>query len=411
MGFGTKTQYVFIRIGQVFKTGGPKGIFAGFVRMRKRGKLMRQSIDEVQSFIAEVHQHIPVELVPPTAPLDTKKLVINWVVPDFGVGSGGHLNIFRMASYLERFGHTVRIYVFKPVENPTAEDAKKTINDSYVPFNGEVFAGTDNMAECDAVIATSWQTAYPVYNFQKTRRKFYFIQDYEPQFFPMGSDYVFAENTYKFGYAAITAGPWLTKIMREKYGVEADYYEFAYDPALYKPENLPRKKQILFYARSYTPRRAFELGVLALNQVNKRHPDYKILFIGWPDNPRVSFPAKTLGTLELEQLGPLYNESTLAVAISLTNPSLLPPEMMACGLPVVDIKGENTVGFFGEGTTALADPDPNSLADAICELIENPEKRDKLVKRGLEYVSQLDWEKSARKVEKIIIRDLEEVAK
>lgn len=410
MGLVERGRYLIMRTGETLRSGGMKSVREGYRRMRMRNQLMKQPVDEALSFVAEVDLKKPVTLTPPSVPLDEKHLVINWVVPDFGIGGGGHLNIFRMASFLETFGHTVRIYIFKPTENPTGEDAKKVINDNYVPFNGEVVAGTEDMKECDAIIATSWQTAYPVFSFAKTRRKFYFIQDYEPLFFPIGPEHVFAENTYKFGFAAITAGPWLTRLVREKYNVDADYYEFAYDPKLYQPLDKPRKKQILFYARSYTPRRGFELGVLALKQVVAKHPDYEVLFIGWPDNPRVSFPAKTLGTLDLEDLGPLYNESTLALVISLTNPSLLPPEMMACKLPVVDIKGDNTIGFFGADTLALADPDPTSIAEAINELIEQPDKRDALAERGWEYVQHLDWERSARTVEEIIIKDVKEAS-
>ena len=60
----------------------------------------------------------------------------------------------------------------------------------------------------DAVFATGWETAYPVFNDAGDARKCYFVQDFEPLFYPVGSEYVLAENTYRFNFFGITAGKW-----------------------------------------------------------------------------------------------------------------------------------------------------------------------------------------------------------
>ncbi len=53
----------------------------------------------------------------------------------------------------------------------------------------------------DVVFATSWETAYAVFNLQGEQlHKFYFVQDFEPIFFGVGSRYMLAEATYKFGF-------------------------------------------------------------------------------------------------------------------------------------------------------------------------------------------------------------------
>ena len=38
-----------------------------------------------------------------------------------------------------------------------------------------------------------------------TQRKYYFIQDFEPYFYPVSTDFALAEDTYKLGMKAITA--------------------------------------------------------------------------------------------------------------------------------------------------------------------------------------------------------------
>lgn len=42
--------------------------------------------------------------------------IINWVVPEFEKGSGGHTTIFRFISALERRGFHSRIYVYRAVK-------------------------------------------------------------------------------------------------------------------------------------------------------------------------------------------------------------------------------------------------------------------------------------------------------
>src|SRR5690606_25690655 len=59
----------------------------------------------------------------------------------------------------------------------------------------------------DAAIATLWGTAYFQLRFNQTRRKFYFLQDYEPLFYPAGSTFAQVEASYRFGYHGIANTP------------------------------------------------------------------------------------------------------------------------------------------------------------------------------------------------------------
>ena len=51
--------------------------------------------------------------------------------------------------------------------------------------------------------------------------------------------------------------------------------------------------------------------------------------------------------LEPDSLARLYNEATVGLVISLTNYSRMPKEMMACGLPVVDVNHPSVLSVFG----------------------------------------------------------------
>ena len=92
------------------------------------------------------------------------------------------------------------------------------------------------------------------------------MQDYEPFFFPHGSYYELAKNTYKFGFRGITAGDWIKDKLIADFGMKADSFGFSYDKDMYVP--LKKKgttKRVFFYARPVTPRRDFEIGLFALD--------------------------------------------------------------------------------------------------------------------------------------------------
>src|SRR5690606_34493580 len=104
--------------------------------------------------------------------------------------------------------------------------------------------------------------------------------DFEPWFYPVGSASVLAENTYRFGFTALTAGRWLAEKLRADYGMVAHPYDFGADPASYSHVNRGRRSEVFFYARPSTDRRGFELGLMALDILAQQRPDVTINLVG-----------------------------------------------------------------------------------------------------------------------------------
>lgn len=401
-----------------YKRDGVIGVYRG-VRDYCRLQVKKRSIKSINNhckintiepyqydFIQNYNPTIPSVFIP--VPLEKNtKMVINWIVPNFLPGSGGHMTIFRMIHFLEKFGHTNKIYLFDGgttgISYLDAKVAKKCIETHFISLRANVYIGENNIEESDVLCATSWQTAYILYKHHKTKQKFYFVQDYEPDFYPMSSERIFTEQTYKMGFKCITAGPWLFKKMSEVYGNKADFFWLAYDKKIYGPRTDIRRAddEIIFYGRYVTPRRGFELGIAALDIVKKKRPNVKIGIFGWElDKRRLPFAYKNYGVLTHKELAKLYARSTIGLVFSMTNYSLIPQEMMACGLPLVEYKGSNTNEILKDNETILlAEPNPYYVAEKILELIDNPEKRTNLTHNAQAWVSQFDWEKSARKVE------------
>ena len=324
------------------------------------------------------------------------KKVLNWFIPDFGIGSGGHLNIFNFISHLEKRGFKCNLIIDGNSDFTSEEQALNTIRNQFYPINGPVFLGCDKVPPAWGTFATSWETAYTVRNFQGTIEKFYFVQDFEPYFYARGSEYCFAEETYRFGFKGITVGDWLANILKTKYGMSTYSCSYSYNKERYYPRERhdPEKKRLLFYSRPVTPRRGFELGLLAIKEVSKQIPNIDIILAGWDSSDYlIDFPHKDVGILHHDQLPALYSQCDVALVLSLTDLSLLPIELMACGCSVVSNGGENVEWFLNDDVAVLSALTPENLSSSIIKILNDDKSRLELRQRALDYVRCTDWNK------------------
>ena len=339
--------------------------------------------------------------------LEKSKLRIAWVTPPVGPGGGGHTTISRFVKYLQSQGHELTFYLYR---NNTIQQSAKEAQDIFVRSYGLNIEckEIDEFANQDVVFATSWETAYPVFNLQDEKlHKFYFVQDFEPVFYGLGSRYKLAEATYQFGFHGITAGKWLPKKLSE-YGMKADYFDFGADIDIYRPKkDLKKKKRVCFYARAHTERRGFELGVMALKIFKDRHPEYEIVFFGQDMTEyNIPFEFTNRGILTKEELADLYHENVACLVLSLTNVSLLPLELLVAGCIPVMNDGENNTLVLGDNSDiAYAAAYPVALATQLCTIVERKDKDTYAMELSNRY-GAISWNDSYKKVEEIILKEV-----
>lgn len=343
--------------------------------------------------------HAPFGATDPSYKYDMR--TINWVIPDFGIGSGGHLNIFRLIYQLEQRGYQCRVIIVGHTHYNSSKEAREAIRKHFFPINAKVSLGEASLEPAAITVATSWITAYPVRNFQGSLHRCYFVQDYEPYFYANGSDYHFAEATYHMGFHGITAGDWLAKKLKVEYGMQTVAMGFSYDHDLYRPR--PRQhsavKRVFFYARSVTPRRGFELGLLALNLVAQKMPEVAFILAGWDTSSyHIPFHHLNAGNVAVKDLPDLYSQCDVALVLSLTNLSLLPLELMACGCPVVSNRGDNTEWLLNDENAVLAEATPEALSEALLSLLQDDNKRQQLAEASMLFARATRWDVEAGKV-------------
>jgi glycosyltransferase involved in cell wall biosynthesis len=333
----------------------------------------------------------------------SETLRINWLLPSIGTAQGGLFNVFRAIQQLEAWGHENRVYILGNIRESQAV-VKERIRTNYFPINAEVEILSNNIKDSDALIATSWPTAYAANGIGNTAKKFYFVQDIEYMFYASGSMYEFARQTYQFGFHGITAGSWIADVLRRDFNMQCSVFGFSYDRAVYTndgPRLLPAgKKRVLFYARPETERRGFELGILALSIVSKINPEAELVMVGFT-RPSVELPISAVfpGVLAISELGALYRSCDVALVLSHTNLSLLPLEIMACGCAVVSNEGANAEWLLTAQTVEFAKADPRSLADAIILLLESDALRLQKIEAGLAFAQSTDWIREIKSIE------------
>lgn len=340
----------------------------------------------------------------PSRPMPStgRPIRVNWVTTPPCAGAGGHSTLYRIVNHLQANGYDNHIY-FYDVHLADHLYYKTIVREAY-GFTGAVEdLERTELGDADALVATSWPTAYPVYNARCAGKRFYFIQDVESDFHPVGTCRVLAENTYRMGLHGITAGRWLSQAMQAR-GMIAEPFEFGCDTSRYRNRAVPSRAGIAYYARPSVARRAFELGALALQVLAQRRPDLPIHLYG-DRVGRLPFPFIDHGRVTPEGLDDIYNQCVVGLSLSLTNVSLVPHEMLAAGcIPVVNDATHNRIVLDNPFVHYTA-PEPRALAAALESVADAPD-RSRRSQEAAESVRSVSWEDAGAQVDEIFRRAL-----
>ncbi|MGB1235178.1 MAG: glycosyltransferase [Planktomarina sp.] len=243
------------------------------------------------------------------------------------------------------------------VANPTATRQFMTKRNPIAMHsrNVEIACGvtTSHIAfhRADQLIATAWWTAHVAHQIRSEIGIFdpftYLIQDYEPCFYPWGTEYSYARASYDLPHWPVFNSTPLKDYFHSLNicSPHALSFQPAVDAMLYKPikQAPPHKRTIAIYGRPEVARNVFPLKISALgtwlevNQITAR--EVEILSIG-QKHPDIELP----GGITLKSLGKLpwadYPDFLRRVDVGLSlmcspHPSHPPLEMAAAGAQVV----------------------------------------------------------------------------
>jgi glycosyltransferase involved in cell wall biosynthesis len=330
---------------------------------------------------------------------------ISFLIPGLPVNSGGHRNILRAAHWLEKFGHDVALSFIEKDASP--KKIKDLINANFFPFDGEIIVGIDFKPR-DIMFATQWKTAEMVAKSGvRAKVKAYFIQDYEPDFYPISSERFAAEMSYRQGLYHICHGKWLANKLRSQ-GHEAHSFDYTLSHDVYNPG--PRtdfRKRVFLFGRPEMPRRCFELGGDTLVEIYKRDPEVQFNIAGSNETLRYTFPFpfNNKGHIDGKTAAEVYRNSDVGLAFSTINACGAAYDMMACGLPVLDVYWPGVEQHYGHGDfVLLTDPDPEIMAEAALKLMDDKDDWQRRSQGGREFTATIQTEEQmARQIEALIV--------
>lgn len=312
---------------------------------------------------------------------------VAWLIPSHVAGSGGIRTALVNAKALEALGHSTTIYTNQPHLSPA--EARDRFAELYGVDFADVRPSWLSLNEHGAWVATLWTTAQRLSSLPAGARRLYFIQDFEPWHYPVNSASLAAEWTYRQAFDCITIGRFLAHKLAAEYGKTAAYVDFGVDAAVYRPlPDAGGEKSVCFVFQPDKARRCAELGIAALHMLRRIRPEVRIRLFGLAEDVALPLPesSEQLGFLSREECNALYNRSTVGFCLSATNPSRMPFEMMAAGLPVVDLWGPNTRYDFPDRSALLALPAPEALAQALVLVLDSELLRKRMRENGLALV-------------------------
>ena len=344
---------------------------------------------------------------------------INWFIPYFLHSYyGGIYTIFRFADYFARDkGIKTRIILY---DYPyiTEDEIRSRIEKAFPRLAEEevyIYKGPDVnvIPYADISIATLWTSAYQVMKFRNTLGKFYFIQDYEPFFYPAGSYYAMAEATYRFGFYGIINTPGLYDFMTKMHDINAEYFVPAVDrhiffPAREKIRTGDGKKRLFFYGRPQHERNAFELAIAAAKKIKATLGDgIDIVAAGseWdPEDYGVKGIVTNLGLLGYNETAELYRTCDFGIILMFTkHPSYLPMELMASGTIVITNYNQANVWLLKDRiNSVIVEPAPAYITEKLLDLINTPELQKTIRDNAFKTVASTDWDTGMEKIFRFI---------
>jgi len=259
----------------------------------------------------------------------------------------------------------------------------------------------ENLPECDIVVATRWDTVYDAILLQKTRpglRLAYFVQDYEPDFYPLGSQLSRrAELTYHLIDTQIVKTRWLARklarfgaqIVQIPLGLNLDIFYDAQDPARHECT------RVVAMARPTSKYRNYEGMLRVFSALHAERPDLRLSLYGTELDPAsLPFPCDSHGCL--------YRMSDVAALLNGCSILLDCSTFQGFGRPGLEAMATGTAAVLTRngGITEYAKHDYNCLlADQldveenvakVLQLADDAELRRRLVDKGLQTAEEYD---------------------
>ncbi len=356
---------------------------------------------------------------------------INVLVPafEFRSISAGFFGVFQVARFLRTTGMNVRLVLFDNFYFDIAEFKQKfrdypgmenLLDELEIDYIGERKAPLA-VSPHDTCMATVWYSAHfakKIMGCLDNRPFIYLIQDYETNFFPGGSLFALADETYSFNYIALFSTSSLRDLFlqRDIGGIKSRKIPHtffnnacsanlpAHDDFFRINSNKPKKK-LVFYSRPVVDRNMFELTALALTNAFREgvfdSEEWDCIGMGLgegtiqllPEVSSVSLPRMNLA----EYLEAVSGFDVCLTLMASPHPSLIPMDLAGSGAIVVTNTFATKTPEFLHAISPNIIAAPPTMPDLVEALRQAKRRADDLEARykgALAMTYPRDWHQS-----------------
>lgn len=356
---------------------------------------IQQQLDEMLNLEQPLREEILPGADDPQRRAEGRRII--YVLPGVTL-HGGNISVLQLVNQLVLRGFDANVATYGPVD----EEVRRLFPTFFNPFRFPDKATLiKELPDCDIAVATQWETAYAVNLLARLRgdmKTAYFVQDYEPNFYkehdmPRSRR---AERSYHLIRHQIVKTRWLKRLLRP-YGGTVHRIPLGINLDFYQDANEERRLQVLSLARPSSRHRNYEMVKRVYEELHRRRPDLGLALFGTGyATGDLAFPVVDYGKLtNFRDVAKAMNESTLLLDCStfqgFGRPGL---EAMACGTAaVLTREGGITQYAKHEYNCLLIDPcDLDDIVGKILELLDDSEKRTRLVQNGLETAQEYSLE-------------------
>lgn len=332
-----------------------------------------------------------------------KDLEVAWILPDAGIAAQAYETIQSVAAEFSRRGHQV-LFFSKDDGTHVADRIDNSSINRYLemPHGLEIVAGVDHIWSSDLLIASDPSTAIIVNEHRdRTFLPCFFVQDFAPRFLPVSSVYFDMEQAYSLDLFQVVVGRELADFLSHRSGRDVKYIDHWIDRSIFYPSKGPRgarfPPKVLFEVEPASPGDQFWFSMAALMYLLERNPSVVVQVWGRDELIRrnLGFPHQWLDDMTKRERGELYRSVDLCLTTARLGMSSTAKEMMACGLPTVNIESlanyGQTIGSEGEQREfGLA-----LVGEALVSLICNSQQMERLAGEGIEKTARFQDASSA----------------
>lgn len=305
--------------------------------------------------------------------------------------SGGALVVLKHAALLQKQGYDVTIF------NDGYEKVMEIAQDDCV-FPVILTREMSIRGSIDKCVATLWSTTDFLCNYGKIKERFYFIQNYETDFYQPGEPLrIKANKTYctDIPVRYITISKWCQEWLKEKYDIEAVYAPNGLDIGHFYPEkrDFSGRIRILVEGNSDDYYKNVDESFLITNQLDPEQ--YEIWYMSYQGQPKDWYRVdKFLHKVPYADVPDVYRSCHVLIKSSKLESFSYPPlEMMATGGLVLVAPNGGNIEYLKDGENCLF-YEPGNVEQArkqLEQLLNDMCLKERLSENGIKTAIERSW--------------------